>query len=176
MTHLKDNIYFELFEHRGKMRRRYKIKTTCGYCGNSIFADRANAQKSKRSFCNIECKGKGQSGSGAPNWVGGKKNKQGKKGGYILIHAPEHPAAKKGFVPEHRLVVEKRLGRFLLPEELVHHVDCDKRNNLYGNLDICSILQHVNAHNSLEKCVKALLKLGVLKYDFERKIYFVPHS
>jgi len=54
--------------------------------------------------------------------------------GYILIYAPTHPAANHRYVFEHRLVMEKTLGRYLTREEIVHHIDGDKANNVPENL------------------------------------------
>lgn len=173
MTHLRDNIYFSLFEHRGKLRRRYKIKTTCAFCGRDLFADLANFRKSKRSFCNIQCKAKGMSGPGAPNWSGGRIGKRGKNRGHILRYSPAHPNARKGYVAEHRLVMESALGRLLSPKEFVHHIDCDPQNNTLDNLDVCSSFQHNAAHASIEKCVPELFKNSILGYNRKTKQYFV---
>lgn len=42
--------------------------------------------------------------------------------GYILIHKPNHPFCDcRGYVLRSRLVMEKYLGRYLKPEEIVHY-------------------------------------------------------
>ena len=52
------------------------------------------------------------------------------KDGYILVHMPDHPyATKAGYVREHRLVMERELGRYLLPHEVVDHQYGDKADN-----------------------------------------------
>lgn len=50
--------------------------------------------------------------------------------GYVLVTAPnDHPYARKRtyrdgkIIFEHRLVLEKKLGRYMLPEEVVDHID-----------------------------------------------------
>ena len=47
---------------------------------------------------------------------------------------------------EHRLVVEKFIGRKLLPDEIVHHKDNDGRNNDISNLEIMSRSEHAKLH------------------------------
>lgn len=76
----------------------------------------------------------GQRGENASNWRGGKM-KAGK--GYIYQYAPEHPNANQdGYVMEHRLALEKKLGRLLTKEEVVHHIDGVKSNNDIENLEL----------------------------------------
>ena len=67
------------------------------------------------------------------NWKGGR---QVTSGGYIQVKAPPgHPNANsRGMMFEHRLVMEQTLGRYLLPDEVVHHIDQDKSNNDPNNL------------------------------------------
>jgi hypothetical protein len=81
-----------------------------------------------------------------PNWVGGEiiTDK-----GYRLIRLPEHPRARDGYVPEHRLIVEmwirencpdhfflERIGGvpFLSRTTIVHHRDENKLHNELSNL------------------------------------------
>ena len=59
--------------------------------------------------------------------------------GYKKIFFPEHPRAINGrYVYEHRLVMEKRLNRYLKKGEVVHHIDSDKKNNNPINLHLFS--------------------------------------
>lgn len=61
------------------------------------------------------------------------------KNGYKLIHLPDHPFANSSnYVREHRLVMENKLGRYLNPLEVVHHIDGDKLNNHPDNLELFS--------------------------------------
>lgn len=73
-----------------------------------------------------------QVGANNPAWKGGRIVD---KDGYLLILTPEHPHADRhGYVREHRLVMEKQIGRYLLPTEVVDHIDGNRGNNDSGNL------------------------------------------
>jgi hypothetical protein len=47
---------------------------------------------------------------------------------------------------EHRLVMQRLIGRPLRHEEHVHHIDGDKLNNDPGNLQIVSPTEHISLH------------------------------
>lgn len=92
----------------------------------------------------------GRRGELAGNWRGGRRSTTGNKpGGYIRLYAPDHPAAVRGWVYEHRLVMEKKLGRLLTRGELVDHIDRNRSNNAPENLRLqASRSQHVKDHFS----------------------------
>jgi len=71
-------------------------------------------------------------GHKAWNWKGGRiKTSQ----GYILIWKPKHPnVIKKRYVSEHRLIMEKKLGRYLTKKEVVHHENDIRDDNRIKNL------------------------------------------
>jgi hypothetical protein len=59
--------------------------------------------------------------------------------GYVLVKMPAHHRADvRGYVYEHVLVAEQKLGRPLLDHEEVHHKDEHKSNNEPSNLIIAS--------------------------------------
>ena len=83
---------------------------------------------------------------GNPNWKGGRKID---KDGYVLIHFPEHPRKRHGgYVAEHRLLVEKIIGRYLQRSETFHHIDYNTSNNNISNLIAFS---NHSAHSRFEK-------------------------
>lgn len=74
------------------------------------------------------------------HWKGGKRiNSQ----GYIETYSPNHPfKGCRNTVREHRLVMEKQLGRYLQLSEVVHHKNGNKQDNRIENLKLMAKKQH----------------------------------
>ena len=47
---------------------------------------------------------------------------------------------------EHRVVMEKAVGRLLGPDDLVHHANRNKRDNRLENLELTTRAEHINEH------------------------------
>lgn len=159
-------------------RTKWEAKTSkyCGYpCQHEGFrqAKRINSgcfKKGQRVSKVTEFK-KGQkawnkgmpmpeiSGKNSPHWKGGKI----KSRGYIMVYSPKHPFchARTKKVFEHRIIMEKHIGRFLKPKERVHHINGIKDDNRIENLKLFSCnAEHMasehknwfaNKNNSLNK-------------------------
>lgn len=68
-----------------------------------------------------------------PEWNGGRIL----HGRYWYIYSPDHPnATQKGYVAEHRLAMERKLGRYLSRSEVVHHKNANPEDNRLENLEV----------------------------------------
>jgi len=116
---------------RAKERPRIK----CIDCGESIIYDRERCRKCADMKQKVESNG---------NWKGGKTRH---KAGYVLVRVPEHPRATKNckYVFEHILVMEEELGRYLLPEEKIHHKNGMKSDNRTSNLEVWTTAHPIGA-------------------------------
>lgn len=91
-----------------------------------------------------------------PMWKGGKFQD---KRGYIMLYKPYHPFARRGYVMEHRLIMEEYLDRFLGINEIVHHLNGIKNDNRIENLCIMKKGEHINQTEPYKKRIRELEKM-----------------
>ena len=139
----KGDIYGRLVVEREvdrvvKDKRRFLCLCSCG---NSVEVNLVHLTTNKVQSCGCLHKDvmSKLSGDKNPGWKGGKRLES---SGYVEIYQPSHPKSRQnGYVKEHRLVMEKHLGRLLTDEENVHHVNGDKSDNRLENLELWSTSQ-----------------------------------
>jgi len=71
--------------------------------------------------------------------------------GRVLIYAPDHPDARAlggTHILEYRLVAERKLGRRLTENEIVHHANGDVTDNRQENLAVMTQSDHARLHST----------------------------
>ena len=121
-----------------------EIPCACG-CGENLKLKRRHFFKSHLKEFPRFIKGHQQFG-----------NKRGWKGGlikdfrgYVWVYSPDHPfknAMGAGYVKRARLVMERKLGRYLLPTEIVHHINGIKDDDKKENLLVTNLSSHQSEH------------------------------
>lgn len=138
--------------HMGRVSaNRRRLEKVCQQCGSTFEIHHAVERRKDRhagKFCSRACSWKSQEGPRKTihnTHDGPAKRKT--SSGYIEIYCSDHPTVlekasrgikAKRWIPEHRLVMEKQIGRTLLDGETVHHKDGNRSNNDPSNLELWS--------------------------------------
>lgn len=106
----------------------------CPTCGVSLKATRTG-NSARRKYCSMTCRRKAEAKGTRPRspTIDGH--------GYVRTGVTHDDplwimADRHGYVPEHRLVMARHLGRPLTSNESVHHKDGNRQNNDIDNLQL----------------------------------------
>jgi hypothetical protein len=130
-----------------------RVMRTCFFCGKEYLTKKYLAARSK--YCSMLCLNRANAEASAKrvgpnclNWKGGVTRDA---EGYFRKQAPGHPYAHgNGYVLLHRLVLEEKLGRYLLSDEVSHHIDFDRTNNCSDNLMPMKNGEHTQYHKQIK--------------------------
>ena len=131
------------------------MKFKCKQCGITFIG---KDKSHKYIYCSRDCHNKSQIGKPT------RRFKKIKRKGYWFIYMPEHPnCGKQGYFAEHRLIMEKKLGRYLKSPEIVHHINHNIIDNRIENLMLFGSISehfkkgHPEIANKLQKSYKKWL-------------------
>ena len=121
------------------LAKRKRTTRLCEICGKEV--TRCDSQFYEHCFCSVECTGKWYSENykmgNSARWSGGKIDQN----GYWFIKQPDG-----SYKQEHIIVAEKMLGRPLEENEVVHHINKNKKDNTPENLLVMTRSEHINLH------------------------------
>jgi len=89
---------------------------------------------------------RGRRGARNPNYKGGRFINS---DGYVCVLNPQRTGHTDRYVYEHRLIMERHLGRALESHEQIHHRDGNKTNNSVANLELMATSDHTVLHQRL---------------------------
>lgn len=106
------------------------LKQKCLNCNKEFPCLPYRIRNGEGKYCSRVCSAKYYVKIHPEKWTGWKMST-----GYIVIYSPNHPNSNSdGYVAEHRLIMEKKLGRYLDKKEIVHHKNHIRDDNRIENL------------------------------------------
>lgn len=157
-------------------RKREERSLNCAYCGVSFIPRIYQISHGGGRYCSLKCSTTARIGArNGPEAKakaiatyranGHDKNRKrgpdhpqfyGRKicGGYVWIWNKE-----RGYVQEHRLIMERKLDRPLVEVEIVHHINRDRTDNRIENLELMSRSEHAKEHSKESVAARRGVKL-----------------
>lgn len=138
-----------------KNKRQRTWPKVCDGCGADFLPTPGTNRGKPIRFCTNACSLKAAFRENPDRWKADRSHrwKGGKvvRNGYVYVFCPGHHSftgTKNQYVPEHRLVMEKRLGRPLTSKENVHHINGVRSDNRDENLELWVVEQPPGARLS----------------------------
>jgi hypothetical protein len=117
----------------------------CPVCSTSFYVTQSAIRKGEGTYCSRKCSNpfRGSKGEKNGNWKDGKHTRS---DGYVMVRV-----STDKYELEHRVVMADHIGRELLPNEQVHHINRQRNDNRIENLELTTISDHIKDHHAPKK-------------------------
>lgn len=139
----------------------------CLFCKKAFHPRSTQLRSGGGKFCSRKCMGLFARGKKQdPGWIAKRLATWKKNIDKNVKRGPANPKWKGGSIAstgykvipngygrqiyEHRIVLEKHLGRKLLSHEVTHHINGDKLDNRIENLAVLTRAEHIRIHKSVK--------------------------
>jgi hypothetical protein len=116
-----------------------KRQRSCDWCGKEMIV--YPSQSNTRRYCSRTCTTLGKVVNSVERMHNDKPVRKLAEG-YLMIWEPTHPNNRRGWVPEHRWIMEQHLGRILDRTEEVDHKNEIRDDNRIENLQVMTKGDH----------------------------------
>jgi len=141
------------------------VEKTCSQCGGLFSVHKYRAETAM--YCSRPCQHSSLVGRQSRRSAGGRITN---KHGYVLVRGSEITSGWS-YRYEHRVIIEAAIGRRLSRDEVVHHIDMNKKNNHINNLFLTDRIKHRGLHQQMELLVVELMKSGLVKFKDGKYIF-----
>jgi len=146
----KCKICFKDVKCRPSSNRKY-CSNKCAHIDRLVpmprcpICNKPKKTRSAKRCCSMKCRNKWMVKERTSNWRGGKFISS---TGYVLIYVPKSERiGTSSYVLEHRINMEKFIGRKLKTKEHVHHINGNTLDNRIKNLLLVSPVEHRKIHH-----------------------------
>lgn len=139
----------------------------CKACGKAFHAAKwqLEALNNQGVYCSRKCKYRAME-------IDGPGSSRLRTDGYIEVYYPKHPdTTVSGWMLEHRLVAEKKIGRRLTRNEHVHHVNADRCDNDPTNLEVIDAGIHAGISNKRGAYLRSAMKEDMIRLEYRLAEY-----
>lgn len=126
------------------MKKLPRVEFNCEYCGKITSISMTYYKRAKNHFCSRSCHMKYMNAELNPTRMTPEVRE--KLHNSRLNSGNGHGYEKTYGKHTHRIVAEQMLGRSLKADEVVHHIDGNKRNNDPSNLMVMTQSEHCRLH------------------------------